>query len=55
MIKTDEGRGVSIDVIDLSYSVVIDKKVKKLLRNVNFSLESGCMAALMGPSGAGKR
>eukprot|EP01035_Chromulina_nebulosa_P017867 gene17867-23483_t len=46
--------GVTIDVIDVSYSVTIGGKEKKLLRNVNLSLQTGEMCALMGPSGAGK-
>jgi len=52
--QPDEGRGVSIDVVDLSYSVVVKEKVKTLLRNVSFSIEPGGLTALMGPSGAGK-
>lgn len=47
-------KGTSIDVINLSYSVKSGEKIKKLLREVSFSIEPGCMAALMGPSGAGK-
>lgn len=47
--------GVVIDVVDLSYGVIKDKVVKRLLKNVSISLKSGTMCALMGPSGAGKR
>ncbi len=51
-----EDRKVKIDVVELTYGVINDtKKVKRLLKNVTLSLESGNMAALMGPSGAGKR
>lgn len=47
--------GVRLDVVDVCYSVTIDKKTKQLLRNVNLRLDPGEMCALMGPSGAGKR
>ncbi len=50
------GDGVRIDVVDVSYSVTVNKNtVKHLLRNVNLRLDSGELCALMGPSGAGKR
>jgi ABC-type multidrug transport system ATPase subunit len=49
------GSGVSIDVFEVTYGVVVDKKVKRLLKNVSCSFNSGTMCALMGPSGAGKR
>ena len=45
--------GVSIDVIDLSYSISLNKKSKVLLRNINFSIQPAELCALMGPSGAG--
>jgi ABC-type multidrug transport system fused ATPase/permease subunit len=49
-------RGAKLDAIDLCYSIVNQKgKMKRLLKNVSFSLEPGDMCALMGPSGAGKR
>lgn len=48
-------QGVSIDMFDVTYGVVVDGKVKRLLKNVNCSFNSGSMIALMGPSGAGKR
>jgi ABC-type multidrug transport system fused ATPase/permease subunit len=47
--------GVCIDVVDLTYGVVKDKVVKRLLKNVSLSFKAGNMCALMGPSGAGKR
>jgi ABC-type multidrug transport system ATPase subunit len=52
---TAPSQGVSIDVFDVTYGVVVDGKVKRLLKNVNCSFNSGSMVALMGPSGAGKR
>lgn len=54
--EPDASRRIKIDVVDLTYGVMNEaKKVKRLLKNVSLSLESGNMAALMGPSGAGKR
>ncbi len=53
---TSADRRIKIDVVELTYGVVNEaKKVKRLLKNVTLSMESGNMAALMGPSGAGKR
>ena len=48
-------KGAKLDIIELCYSVVINNKLKKILKNVSFSLEPGTMCALMGPSNAGKR
>ncbi len=47
--------GVKIAASDLCYSVVVDGKLKRIVKNVNFGLETGDLCALMGPSGAGKR
>jgi ABC-type multidrug transport system fused ATPase/permease subunit len=47
--------GVSVDVINCSYTVTVGGKEKQLLRDVNITLQPGEMCALMGPSGAGKR
>ena len=46
---------MQLDVKNLNYSVVVDKKTRQLLRDVSFHLEPGEMCARMGPSGAGKR
>jgi ABC-type glutathione transport system ATPase component len=47
---------IRLDVVELTYGVVNEqKKVKRLLKNVSLSIQSGNMCALMGPSGAGKR
>jgi ABC-type multidrug transport system ATPase subunit len=46
--------GVKIDVDQVSYSVLSNGRVKPLLRDITFTLNTGCMCALMGPSGAGK-
>ena len=46
---------VKVDVVDLCYSVALNGKMKRLLKNVSFNLDSGNLCALMGPSGAGKR
>lgn len=56
-VETSKGAypGVSIDVVDLTYGVEKDGKVKRLLKNVSVSFQAGTMCALMGPSGAGKR
>ena len=51
----DLNRGAKLDIIELCYSVVIDNKLKKILKNVSFSLLPGTLCALMGPSSAGKR
>lgn len=47
--------GVTVDVVNCSYTVTVGGKVKQLLRDVNLNLQPGEMCALMGPSGAGKR
>ncbi|CAM9157731.1 unnamed protein product [Ectocarpus fasciculatus] len=49
-----EAIGVELDVKNLNYSVIVNKKTRQLLRDVTFHLEPGEMCALMGPSGAGK-
>lgn len=50
-----EEEGVRLDVVDVSYSLNIDGKMRQLLRNVSFQLNPGELCALMGSSGAGKR
>jgi len=52
---SDRKNGAKLDAIDLCYSVIINGKLKKILKNINFSLEPGCMCALLGSSTAGKR
>lgn len=47
--------GPRLHITDLCYSVVVDGKLKRIVKNVNFGLEQGDLCALMGPSGAGKR
>ena len=47
--------GAKVDVVDLSYSILLNGKMKRLLKNVSFTIQSGDLCALMGPSGAGKR
>jgi ABC-type uncharacterized transport system YnjBCD ATPase subunit len=54
-LNNPSSHGVSIDMYDVTYGVVVDGKVKRLLKNVNCTFNSGSMVALMGPSGAGKR
>ena len=49
------GNSIKVDVTDLCYSVVVNGKMKRLLKNVCFNLDPGDLCALMGPSGAGKR
>lgn len=53
--RASETVGVSIDVVEVSYSVQVEGKTKRLLKNCSFSLGPGELCALMGPSGAGKR
>jgi ABC-type multidrug transport system ATPase subunit len=46
--------GAKVDVVDLCYSVALNGKMQRLLKNISFNLDSGNLCALMGPSGAGK-
>jgi len=54
-VKDQYVSGAKVDVVDLCYSVALNGKMKRLLKNVSFNLDSGNLCALMGPSGAGKR
>ncbi len=54
--SSNSNAALRLDVVELTYGVVNqERKIKRLLKNVTLSLESGNMCALMGPSGAGKR
>jgi ABC-type multidrug transport system ATPase subunit len=44
-----------LDLINVCYSIPFKNSDKVLLRNISFTLHSGELCALMGPSGAGKR
>lgn len=48
-------KGARLDAVDLTYSVVVKDKVKRILKHVSFGLEPGDLCAVMGSSGAGKR
>jgi ABC-type glutathione transport system ATPase component len=50
-----EDEGVRLDVVNVSYSLKINGKLRPLLRNVSFRVLPGELCALMGSSGAGKR
>ena len=43
-----------LEVKDLCKTYVVNKRQNHVLRNVNFNVEEGEMAAVMGPSGSGK-
>ena len=49
------GNGAKVNVTDLCYSVVINGKMKRILKYVSFNLDPGNLCAVMGPSGSGKR
>jgi ABC-type multidrug transport system fused ATPase/permease subunit len=48
-------QGAAVDVVNVSYNVLLNKKPSVLLKNINISIKPGKLCALMGPSGAGKR
>lgn len=43
-----------LEVKDLCKTYIVNKRQNNVLRNVNFSVETGEMVAVMGPSGSGK-
>jgi ABC-type multidrug transport system fused ATPase/permease subunit len=46
---------LQLDLVNVSYNVVVGKTVKRLLLDVNLHVNAGDLCAVMGPSGSGKR
>jgi ABC-type glutathione transport system ATPase component len=44
-----------VGIHNLSYAILKDGKLKRILKATSFCLETGNMCAILGPSGAGKR
>jgi ABC-type multidrug transport system ATPase subunit len=44
-----------VGIHNLSYALLKDGKLKRILKATSFYLEKGNMCAILGPSGAGKR
>lgn len=58
LTSMEGGKGIAarLDASELCYAADgNNSKSKRILRDVTFSVGSGTFAALMGPSGAGKR
>lgn len=47
--------GARIDAKDICYSVLVNGKMKRILKSASFSVDAGEMCAVMGSSGSGKR
>jgi len=47
--------GIEVVVHHLSFSVVINKKLKPILKDISFKVAAGSFIAIMGSSGSGKR
>jgi ABC-type transport system involved in cytochrome bd biosynthesis fused ATPase/permease subunit len=44
-------KGLRLDVVNVSYNILVNNHFKKLLTNVTFALVPGELCAMLGPSG----